>query len=60
MEAITKFEKNNKNSSSPNKAATSENKSKTTAPDPFARPVKNNTNEEIQPNKEEKEEEDDK
>ena len=53
-EAITKFAKNNKNSSSYNKAVTSENKSKTAMPDPFARPVKNPPSKEIQPNKEEK------
>ena len=60
MEAITKFAKNNKNSSSPNKAAISENESKSPTPDPFARPIKNSPTEEIQPNKEEKEEVDDK
>ncbi len=60
MEAITKFAKNNKNSSSPNKAAISENKSKSSTPDPFARPIKNSPTEEIQPNKQEKEELDDK
>ena len=54
MESITKFAKNNKNSSSPSKAVASENKSKKVAADPFARPVKNTpTSEEIQPNKEE-------
>ena len=58
-EAISKFAKNNKNASSA-KTATSETKSKTTAPDPFARPVKNPPSEELQPNKEEKEEVDDK
>ena len=60
MESIAKFAINNKNSSSPNKAVTSENKSKTAAPDPFARPVKNPPSEEIQANKEEKEEVDEK
>ena len=53
MESITKFAKNNKNSSSPSKAAVSENKSKNIAPDPFARPVKNTPSEQTQPNKEE-------
>ncbi len=57
MESITKFAKNNKNSSSPSKAAVSENKSKHIAPDPFARPVKNNPNEQTQFNKEEIKEE---
>ena len=57
MEAITKFAKNNKNTSSPSKALASENKTKNVAPDPFARPVKNIPSEEIQPNKEEIEEE---
>ena len=60
METIEKFAKNNKNSSSPYKAETSVNKSKKVAPDPFARPVKNSPIEEIQPNKEKKEEGDDK
>ncbi len=53
LESITKFAKNNKNTSSPSKAVVSENKSKKVAPDPFARPVKNTPSEEIQPNKEE-------
>ena len=57
IETITKFAKNNKNSSSTYKSTTSENKSKKVAPDPFARPVKNITNEEIQPNREENKEE---
>ena len=60
MEAITKFAKNNKNTSAPNKEVTSEIKSKTESPDPFARPVKNPPNEVINPNKKEKEELDDK
>ena len=60
IETIAKFAKNNKNTSSPSKTLASENKSKPVAPDPFARPVKNLPNEEIQPNKEEKEEVDDK
>ena len=53
MESITKFAKNNKNSSSPRKAVVSENKSKNIAPDPFARPVKNTPSEQTQPDKEE-------
>ena len=57
MESITKFAKNNKNTSSPNKAVVSENKIKNVAPDPFARPVKNSPSEEIQPDKEEIKEE---
>ena len=57
METIAKFAKNNKNSSSSYKSVTSENKSKKIAPDPFARPVKNITSEEIQPNREENKEE---
>ena len=64
MESITKFAKNNKNSSSPSKVVASENKSKNIAPDPFARPVKNSSSDQTQPNKEEikkeKEEVDDK
>ena len=57
METIAKFAKNNKNSSSSFKSVTSENKNKKIAPDPFARPVKNITSEEIQPNREENKEE---
>ena len=57
MEAITKFAKNNKNTSSPSKALASANKTKNVAPDPFARPVKNTPIEELQPNKEEIKEE---
>ena len=53
MESITKFARNNKNTSSPSKAIASENKSKNLAPDPFARPVKNTPSEVTQPNKEE-------
>ncbi len=51
MESITKFAKNNKNASSPNKAVVSENESKKIAADPFARPVKNSPSKEIQPDK---------
>ena len=57
IETITKFAKNNKNSSSTYKSVTSENKSKKIAPDPFARPVKNISSEEIQPNREENKQE---
>ena len=57
MESITKFAKNNKNTSSPSKAVASENKIKNVAPDPFARPVKNTPSKEIQQNKEEDKEE---
>ena len=57
MESITKFAKNNKNTSSPSKTVVSENKSKNVAPDPFARPVKNTSSKEIQPNREENQEE---
>ena len=53
MESITKFAKNNKNTSSPSKTVVIENKSKKAVPDPFARPVKNTPSEEIQINKEE-------
>ena len=62
MESITKFAKNNKNTSSPSKKVASEIKNKRAAPDPFARPVKNSPSEEIKSNKEEnkKEEGDDK
>ena len=57
MESITKFAKNNKNTSSPSKAIVSENKIKNVAPDPFARPIKNSPSKEIQPDKEEIKEE---
>ena len=57
MESITKFAKNNKNTSLPNKSVTSENKNKNVAADPFARPVKNTPSKEIQQNKEEDKEE---
>ena len=57
LESITKFAKNNKNTSSPSKALDSENKNKKPVPDPFARPVKNTSEEEIQSNKEEKKDE---
>ncbi len=53
MESITKFARNNKNTSTPSKTVTSQNKSKNAAPDPFARPVKNTPSEEIQPIEEE-------
>ena len=50
-ESIAKYAKNNKNSSPIRQSQTPEgNKAKTT-PDPFARPVKNSSNEEIQSNK---------
>ena len=57
MESITKFAKNNKNSSSPSKSVFSENKSKKVLPDPFERPVKNTPSKQTQPNKEEIKEE---
>ena len=53
MESITKFAKNNKNTSSPSKTVVTKNKSKKVVPDPFARPVKNSPSQEIQPDKEE-------
>ena len=58
MESITKFAKNNKNTSLPSKAVSSENKNKNVAADPFARPVKNTLSKDIQQNKEEDKEED--
>ena len=57
MESISKFAKNNKNTSSQSKTVASENRSKKVVPDPFARPVKNTPNEQTQPNKEEIKEE---
>ena len=57
MESITKFARNNKNTSSPSKAKSFENRSKKVVPDPFARPVKNTPSDQNQPNKEEIKEE---
>ena len=54
IESITAYAKNNKNSSPITQSKdNTENKTKT-APDPFARPVKNSSNEEIQSNEVEK------
>ncbi|ABM71873.1 conserved hypothetical protein [Prochlorococcus marinus str. MIT 9515] len=53
MESITKFAKNNKNTSSPSKAVASESESIKAAPNPFARPVKNQPIEKITPKTEE-------
>ena len=51
IESITTYAKNNKNSSPIRQSQdNAENKTKT-APDPFARPVKSSSNEEIQSNK---------
>ena len=41
IESITKYAKNNKNSSSLNQSIASENKGKRSSADPFARPIKN-------------------
>ena len=57
MASITKFARNNKNTSSPSKSTASENRSKKVVPDPFARPVKNIPIEQTPPNKEEIKEE---
>ena len=57
MESITKFARNNKNTSSPSKGTASENRSKKVVPDPFARPVKNTPSQQTQPTKEEIKEE---
>jgi len=46
IESITKYAKNNKNSS-PNRQSQNPYEEKKTAPDPFARPVKSSLNEEI-------------
>tara|TARA_B100000579_G_C22479807_1_gene687400 strand:+ start:139 stop:573 length:435 start_codon:yes stop_codon:yes gene_type:complete len=59
MESITKFAKNNKNTSSPRKAVASENATKNDSPNPFARPVKNTPSSEIQENKKDNTEEGD-
>ena len=54
IESITAYAKNNKNSS-PIKQSQDNSKTNTkTAPDPFARPVKSSSNEEIQSNEVEK------
>ena len=56
IESITAYAKNNKNSSPIRQSQNNtENKTKT-APDPFARPVKSSSNEEIQSNKVEEDE----
>jgi len=47
IESITEYAKNNKNSS-PNRQSQNPYEEKNTAPDPFARPVKSSSNEEIQ------------
>ena len=48
IESITKYAKNNKNSSSTRLPQNPHEKETKTAPDPFARPVKSLSNEEIQ------------
>jgi hypothetical protein len=56
IESITEYAKNNKNSA-PNSQSQNSNEEKTkTVPDPFARPVKSSSNEEIQPIKVEEDE----
>ena len=56
IESITAYAKNNKNSSPIRQSKdNAENKTKT-APDPFARPVKSSSNEEIQSNEVEEDE----
>jgi len=47
IESVTEYAKNNKNSS-PNRQSQNPYEEKKTAPDPFARPVKSSSNEEIQ------------
>ena len=53
IESITKYAKNNNNSSSLNQSIASENKGKRSSADPFARPIKNLPTEDIQSNQEE-------
>ncbi len=48
IEAITHYAKSNKNSSSTKQSQNPYEKKKQTVPDPFARPVKNSSNEGIQ------------
>ena len=48
IESITKYAKNNKNSSPTKQSQNSYEKETKTVPDPFARPVKTPSNEEIQ------------
>ena len=52
IESITKYAKNNKNSSPVNQPETSLKKGKSLAPDPFARPIKNTSSEDRLPKKE--------
>ena len=51
IESITQYAKNNKNSSTIRQSKNSYEKETKKAPDPFARPVKSQSNEEIQSNK---------
>ena len=55
MESITKYANNNKNTSQVNQSLASKDKNRGSAPDPFARPVKNQTSEDIQSIEEEEE-----
>ena len=54
IDSITKYAKNNKNSTQINKSAFSTNKNKSAEPDPFARPSKKSPIEDIKPDKAEK------
>ena len=50
IESITEYSKNNKNSSPSRQSQNSYEEKTKTAPDPFARPVKSASTEEIQSN----------
>ena len=54
IESIKEYSKNNKNSSPSRQSQNSYAEKTKTAPDPFARPVKNTSTEEIQSSEEEK------
>ena len=51
IESIIKYAKNNKNSSTINQSQAANQRDKKAEPDPFARPIKNSSNEEIPPKK---------
>ena len=53
IKSITEYAKNNKNSSPSRQSQNSYEEKTKTAPDPFARPVKNTSTEEIQSSEEE-------
>tara|TARA_B100000214_G_scaffold353606_1_gene309773 strand:+ start:262 stop:666 length:405 start_codon:yes stop_codon:yes gene_type:complete len=56
IESITKYAKNNQNSFPTRASKTHEERTSKTTPDPFARPIKSPSNDEIKPNKVEEDE----